>query len=533
MSSLSHSGIQKDTIWILLFIVALLAVGFLGFYEIGRESLWTDEAISVFRSQQSLSELIVYVFSDPIGARPLYWFALQGWMALFGTSEVALRSLSVLFGITSIWLLFQLGRVLFGIQVAAVASFLLATSAIFVWYMQEARMYTLLVMMTLLSYLLYVRILQGAEGLKAWVMYLLSALGTILAHQVGILVFASQIAHYALFHMDRRFISRNLKYIAIAATVVLVLFILSSHRILTEFAISPEAFMHPYVLNFHTILGNYVVGMHTWYPSANPWPVVLVGLFSFFFVLGCLQLPWFRSLARSVLPFAEEKKAHSSPESNYSVAMLLIWVLFATIIAWIGTGLTHLWQIRYTLAGMPAFLLLTSLGLVQLMKWKEKWGLFAGAVGLSLMLILNSSSLYSYYTTSKKPEFRQAAAALLEMQEKMPLTIYGFSTDSGSPMRYYGVSEIHYLESLSLWISWFKPEDVENSVNALKQIAGQEQTFALVVADHPHPRCECVDLKMVMEKYAKRLAPQAVLLWAKGFYRVWVGVFQGTSHGDG
>lgn len=530
---MSHSRIQKNTIWVVLFIVALLTAGFLGFYDTGRESLWTDEAISVFRSQQSWAELLTYVFSDPIGFRPLYWFVLKGWMALFGTSEAALRSLSVLFGLVSIWLLFQLGKALFGIQVAAVASLLLATSAIFVWYMQEARMYTMLVMITLLSYLLYVRILRGGEGPKTWVMYLLSALGTILTHQVGILVFASQILHYILFHVDRRFIVRNLKYIAIAATAVLVLLILSSHRVLTKFAISPEEFTQPYVLSFHTIFGNYAVGIHTWYPSANPWPIVLVGLFSFFLVLGCLQLPWIRSLAKSVWPFVEEGKAHAPPESIHSVAMMLIWMLFATIIAWIGTGLTHLWQIRYTLAGMPAFLLLTSLGLVQLLKWKGKWGLFAGAVGLSLMLILNGSSLYSYYTTLKKPEFRQAAAALLEMQEKMPFTIYGFSRDSGSPMRYYGVSEIHYLESLSLWISWFKPEDVENSVNALKQIARQERTFALVVTDHPHPRCECVDLKTAIEKYAERLAPHAVLLWSKGFYRVWVGVFQGTGHGDG
>jgi mannosyltransferase len=371
--------------------------------------------------------------------RPLYWFVLKGWMALLGTSEAAIRSLSVLFGIVAIWLLFQLGRALFGLPVAAVASLLLATSGLFVWYMQEARMYTLLVLMTLLSYLLYVRILQGG-GSRTWWMYLACALGTILTHPVGLLVFASQIAHYALFHVDRRFIVRNVKYIALAAVVVLGLFALSAQRILTKFAISPAEWAHPYLLSFHTVFGNYVVGMHTWYTSAYPWPVVLVGLFGLFFVLGCFQLPVLRSIVRRVSPRGGRRPEDVLWPSGRSVALLLLWLFFATILAWMGTGLTHMWQIRYTLAGLPAFLLLASLGWVQLVRWRGKWGLFTGIVALGALLVLNGSSLYDYYTTSKKPDFRQAAHAIQELQETSPSAILGWGTDSRSPLLYYGVS---------------------------------------------------------------------------------------------
>jgi hypothetical protein len=69
-------------------------------------------------------------------------------------------------------------------------------------------------------------------------------------------------------------------------------------------------------------------------------------------------------------------------------------------------------------------------------------------------------------------------------------------------------------------------------VKYVEQMAEQEPHVVLIVADHPHPRCVCVDLGATMEKYAERLAPGVTLLESQEYYRVWVGVFQATGHGN-
>lgn len=54
------------------------------------QSLWRDEAFSILAAQKPLSELIPRLSFEP----PVYYILLHYWMLLFGTSEIATRSLS-------------------------------------------------------------------------------------------------------------------------------------------------------------------------------------------------------------------------------------------------------------------------------------------------------------------------------------------------------------------------------------------------------------------------------------------------------
>ncbi|OGG27533.1 hypothetical protein A3A64_01865 [Candidatus Gottesmanbacteria bacterium RIFCSPLOWO2_01_FULL_48_11] len=55
------------------------------------QSLWRDEAFSVLAAQRPLSFIFTKLGLEP----PLYYMLLHGWTKLFGTSEVAARSLSL------------------------------------------------------------------------------------------------------------------------------------------------------------------------------------------------------------------------------------------------------------------------------------------------------------------------------------------------------------------------------------------------------------------------------------------------------
>lgn len=116
-----------------------------------RSELWLDEALSVNIARLPLSELPGALRHD--GAPPLYYALLHGWMRLFGDGNLAVRSLSGVLSVGSLPLMWLAGRRLGGSKVAWAALLLLASSPFAVHYATEARMYALVVMLTLVGYL--------------------------------------------------------------------------------------------------------------------------------------------------------------------------------------------------------------------------------------------------------------------------------------------------------------------------------------------------------------------------------------------
>ena len=152
----------KKLPWLLLTILAIAA--FLRLYRLGSESIWLDEAFSVLVSKASPISIVKLTATSETHP-PLYYLLLHFWMLAFGQSEVALRSLSACFGILSIFLLYKVGCELFNHKVGLLSSSLLAISTFTIWYSQDARPYSLLLCVTLLSFLFFVRIFKYASYL--------------------------------------------------------------------------------------------------------------------------------------------------------------------------------------------------------------------------------------------------------------------------------------------------------------------------------------------------------------------------------
>lgn len=131
---------------------------FLRINDLARQSLWADEGNSVALAGRSFGEIAQAAALDI--HPPLYYWLLSLWTRIFGTSEVAVRSLSVVLGVATVWLVYLLGRRLFGRVAGLVAAFLLAMSPLHVYYSQEARMYALLAFWAALLMLGFVRIVQ-------------------------------------------------------------------------------------------------------------------------------------------------------------------------------------------------------------------------------------------------------------------------------------------------------------------------------------------------------------------------------------
>ena len=108
---------------------------------------WIDEAIAVGIASHAPGEIPALLRQD--GSPPLYYLLLHGWMALVGDGEAATRSLSLVFAAAALpaaW--WAAGRR--GAAIVAICPFL-------TYYAQEARMYTLVAILSLVATAAFMR----------------------------------------------------------------------------------------------------------------------------------------------------------------------------------------------------------------------------------------------------------------------------------------------------------------------------------------------------------------------------------------
>lgn len=136
----------------LLTALAVLVVAFTFVLRFWTTSdLWLDEALTVNIAREPLHLIPSFLRRD--GAPPLYYVLLHFWTAWFGTSDIAVRSLSGVMGLVTLPLAWLAGRRLGGRTVAWAATLLVATSPFAIRYSTEARMYALVMLLTVLGYL--------------------------------------------------------------------------------------------------------------------------------------------------------------------------------------------------------------------------------------------------------------------------------------------------------------------------------------------------------------------------------------------
>ncbi len=124
--------------------------------------LWLDEALTVNIAGLPLDQLRDALLRD--GAPPLYYVLLHAWIGVFGTSSVAVRSLSGLFGVVAVGLAYvagtRLGRSRSGSRwLGFTAMIVVAVSPYAIHYSTEARMYSLAMVLVFLGVIV---------GVDAW-----------------------------------------------------------------------------------------------------------------------------------------------------------------------------------------------------------------------------------------------------------------------------------------------------------------------------------------------------------------------------
>lgn len=141
-------------VWITGALVVIAAV--IRIVVLTNQSYWMDEALTAYEAQLPLGAMIntvVHVETTP----PLYFVLIWAWAHLFGNGEAALRSVSMLAGVSLVPIAYLSARDLVSPRAGVIAAALVTFNPFLIWYSQEARAYMLLAALSGASFLWFIR----------------------------------------------------------------------------------------------------------------------------------------------------------------------------------------------------------------------------------------------------------------------------------------------------------------------------------------------------------------------------------------
>src|ERR1700688_1680985 len=144
-----------------IFAAIFVAAGFIYSFHLGTDALGASEAYSAWAAAKPNVGAIVRtpVLHDP-GKQVFYYVVLHYYTRMFGLSEISLRSLSVIFSLTTLVLIFAIGCEMFDDNTALAAAAIWAFNPLAVVFAHTARMYSMLIAIALAQLLTLWRVRQ-------------------------------------------------------------------------------------------------------------------------------------------------------------------------------------------------------------------------------------------------------------------------------------------------------------------------------------------------------------------------------------
>lgn len=394
LSTLTDTPLLKTKLTLTRLDIALLVLGLLVFAmlalaTIGDSSIWFDEAFSAYIIQFNFVEIWQYTAVDV--HPPLYYWLLKVWSWLFGTTELGLRSMSVLFGGIAITFGYLLTHRLFGRQVALYSLAALVISPMVIRYSQEMRMYTMVAAIALAATYVLVRATETGKR-KLWVLYgVLVSLG-MWTHYFAAIVWLAHwawrgwvLSRQARKQLWQRFFSNNWVVAHVVAVGLFVPWLPAFFMQLIN--VQANGFWIPPV--GPATLTNYFTNTLIYLDESAMTPWVTLGFLVLIALLIALGVRGYRMLSRT-------------GKIGYGLLLILAFVPPALLIITSMPPLQSSFVDRYLVPSMFALSLL--IGVTASFAWrlvKPKW-LAAAAVALVAgALVFGVSNVYHYGNHNK------------------------------------------------------------------------------------------------------------------------------------
>lgn len=456
-TELVKSSIKNHLLLLVIFLVGLA----LRLYDLGSESIWYDEAISIAVAKLGLIDQISWSYLQNDNNPLLYYELLHFWVWIFGDSELVARVPSALFGSFSIIAIYMVGKLTFNKNVGLIAALIVAISVFHIQYSQEARAYSLLAFLTLLSFYYYLKIVSSDRRFYV-VGYLLSTILMLYTHYYGFLILAAQNIFFFGNYLKTRDLGRLslkkwLTYQIILGTLYLPGFVLfAKHTIAIQGGFwLPEPTLNAISRTFIVFSGSSLL---------------------------CLVLVIFSLL--SFVSFFQLKNRSDPDKLNLSTSnrlyLLLLWLFVPILLPFLlSLFSTPILLYRYIIGASLAFYLLAAIGIV--LTGKRTLIL----TSILLIIVFSYLNLEKYYGSVDKYQWRETIS---------------FIEDNASSGDYIAVYPRFEIESANYYK---KRDDVHYLAMSDELIIVADignKNLWLVLADHAQTQKQAFE-KVMNERY--------------------------------
>lgn len=449
-----------------LAIVAILVLALILYlYQLGTESVWIDEMLSIGDAK---------TFHWKGNVRPLYYFLLRFWMR-FGQTDAWLRSLSVLFSLGSIFLIYRLGARMVGQGVGSTAAIVMTLSPLFINHAQEIRMYSLSTFLTLAGTLALVNTMDAPRRttLAAWA---IARTGAILTTPINLLLlFPDSLLFGWKFRRQRRW------WVAFGCGLVFIGAVFIPPALLLTTGGKADDFMSKQVADYTKPGLAQILGMPLQFAVYYPLRYLLeshkivlannqlgdASLLSSFFSANALSLFFYGIVGVMTLALMAVAlwsiPQQERPENTIAIAA---WALIPAAGMLCASYLKNsIWFPRYLLFIAPYFILLMAVGWVWV--W-QRWRIAAVALALAYCVAVGGG-LRDYYTVLYRNDWQGVAQTLSRQQKAGDVLLYysalGFR--DLSLLRYYrGSIPVQFLEIPVKGQTLLAPEAIVASVKS-------------------------------------------------------------------
>jgi 4-amino-4-deoxy-L-arabinose transferase-like glycosyltransferase len=408
---------------VLATLIAIVAVAAaLRFFNLTREGLWYDELIMANLVSGPWSE----VWQETLYARPPLYVMIS-WLLthILGTSEFAFRSLSAVLGISSVAMIFVVGRQMFSNTVGLIAAIFMALSPYQIYYSQEHRYYALVVFISLICLWLLMRALRSGRS-RDFVYFGVAGALLHFSHYLNVFVFGAMAVGVVL--SWRRWPSRvPWSFFAIVPMTVMVaaapmfnqLYYAVMRTAAPEVADAAEVIETPQVMwiqspplwsPIRTLANFLLLGL-------KHIEMVCVGLSAVLLVSGLI---WTLRQARYRPVPAVISRLRGLLKHHRQHLILLICILLLPMAAGLVVSaiVEPMYDDRYFIAASVPLYLLIGVGTVILRP------MLSMKIATAAIVILMLGSTYNYYTQPIRGQWREAGAFLNEQMSPQDTLLF-------------------------------------------------------------------------------------------------------------
>ena len=377
-------------------------------------SLWGDEAFAAVLAQYLPLEIITKVAKDT--SPPLYYLFLHFWMRLFGTSEVAIRTLSFSFFLLTCFFIYLIGKKLFDQKTGILAATLSLINPFLFHYAFEGRMYALLALTCTASIYFYLR--------KSWFWYAAVTLAALYTHHFALLVVAVQGIWFLISVFQKRIKFFSKSFWAFLAVGLFYLPWLPALYYQTKLVESGFWLARPNLQSLADLFLSFTIGGEAKTLKLK----IILGLL--LALLGLRQ-------------WAKKKRA-----TQYLLVWCLIPIVLTFIVSFLGQSIFF---DRYLLLVIPPLMLLlvSNLRKIKFSKYNMRCSL--GLLILAAAIFLLGTNTFNYFIhPTKKPFARLASYIKQNKTKEMDLINYCGNAHHLFESKYYHLQAPIYAPDGSL-----------------------------------------------------------------------------------